>query len=54
MSHHNGDDLPIELTMDEKLLAALLQANVDLLETLKQYEDLERVAMERKAESRSS
>ena len=39
--------------MEEKLLAALLQANAELVEALKQYEDLERVAMERKAESRS-
>ena len=45
--------MPIELTMEEKLLAALLQANAELVEALKQYEDLERVAMERKAESRS-
>lgn len=51
--HHDGDDLPIELTVEEKLLAALLQANAELVEALKQYEDLERVAMERKAESRS-
>lgn len=51
--HHDGDDLPIEQTVEEKLLAALLQANAELVEALKQYEDLERVAMERKAESRS-
>ncbi|EDR09699.1 uncharacterized protein LACBIDRAFT_319062 [Laccaria bicolor S238N-H82] len=43
--HHNGNDLPIELTM-EKFLAALLQANAELVEALKQYEDLEKVAME--------
>jgi len=39
--------------MEEKLLAALLAANAELMEALKQYDDLERVAMERKAESRS-
>ena len=30
--HHNGDELPIELTMEEKLLAALLQANAELVD----------------------
>ncbi|TFK37648.1 hypothetical protein BDQ12DRAFT_151185 [Crucibulum laeve] len=44
---------PVELTAEEKLLAALLAANAELIEALNQYEDLERVAMERKAEDRS-
>ena len=38
--HHNGNDLVIEPTM-EKLLVALLQVNAELVEALKQYEDLE-------------
>ncbi|KAF8961590.1 hypothetical protein BDZ97DRAFT_1190000 [Flammula alnicola] len=46
-------DPPVELTIEEQLLAALLAANAELMEALKQYEDLERVAMERKAEDRS-
>ncbi|KAF9556442.1 hypothetical protein CPC08DRAFT_820448 [Agrocybe pediades] len=40
-------------TIEEKLLAALLAANAELMEAIKQHDDLERVAMERKAESRS-
>lgn len=43
----------MELTVEEKLLAALLGANAELLEALTLYEDLERVAEERKAEDRS-
>lgn len=39
--------------MEEDLLAALLAANAELVEALKQYEDLERVALERQAEDRS-
>ena len=39
--------------MEEKLLAALLAANAELIEALQQYDDLERVGMERKAEDRS-
>ncbi|KAF9460486.1 hypothetical protein BDZ94DRAFT_1266034 [Collybia nuda] len=49
----HGEDSPIELTTEEQLLADLLEANEDLLEAIKQYNDLERVAMERKAEDRS-
>jgi len=44
---------PVELTMEEKLLAALLGANAELLEALKQWEDLNRIAIERKVEDRS-
>ncbi|KAJ8083207.1 hypothetical protein PM082_009079 [Marasmius tenuissimus] len=40
-------------TTEEKLLADLLSANEELLGALGQYEDLERVAMERKAEEDS-
>ncbi|KAF8797720.1 hypothetical protein BYT27DRAFT_7204130 [Phlegmacium glaucopus] len=45
--------VPVEQTMEEKLLAALLVANADLMEALQQYEDLQRVALERKTEERS-
>jgi len=45
--------VPVEQTVEEKLLAALLMANADLMEAFRQYEDLERVAMERKTEERS-
>ncbi|KAF5392013.1 hypothetical protein D9757_003340 [Collybiopsis confluens] len=47
-------DSPIdEQTIEEKLLAALLEANGDLLSALGQYDDLDRVAQERKAEEKS-
>ncbi|KJA13530.1 hypothetical protein HYPSUDRAFT_122179, partial [Hypholoma sublateritium FD-334 SS-4] len=49
----DGGDSPTELTIEEQLLAALLGANAELMEALQQYEDMERVAMERKAEDRS-
>jgi len=42
-----------EQTVEENLLAALLVANAELIAALKQYEDLERVAIERKTEERS-
>lgn len=48
-----GEDPPVQLTTEETLLAALLAANAELIEALKQYDDMERVAMERKAEDRS-
>ena len=40
-------------TVEEQLLAALLGANEELLEALRQYDDLERVGIERDAEERS-
>ncbi|KAF8990264.1 hypothetical protein BDQ17DRAFT_1433919 [Cyathus striatus] len=43
----------IEQTTEEKLLDALLAANEELVSALNQYDDLKRVAMERKAEDRS-
>jgi hypothetical protein len=43
----------VEQTVEEGLLAALLGANADLMEALKQYDDLERVAIERQTEERS-
>jgi hypothetical protein len=39
--------------MEEKLLAALLAANAELLEVLRQWEDLHRLAIERRVEDRS-
>ncbi|KAG7095922.1 hypothetical protein E1B28_006606 [Marasmius oreades] len=47
-----GQDVEEETT-EEKLLGDLLAANEELMSALKQYEDLERVAMERKAEEES-
>lgn len=44
------DEAPTESTVEEELLAALLVANGALLEALRSYEDLERVAVERQAE----
>lgn len=49
----SGNESPVAVTVEEELLAALLAANAELIEALQQYEDLERVAMERKAELRS-
>lgn len=48
----NGDVR--ETTKEEQLLAAILAANEELLEALKQYDDMDRVAMERKVEYRSA
>ena len=45
--------MPSEQTTEEKLLEALLLANAELVDALSQYEDMERVAMERKAEDLS-
>ena len=50
---NDGPNSPVELTIEEKLLAALLAANAELLEVLKQWEDLHRLAIERKVEDRS-
>ena len=41
------------LTTEEKLLAAILASNEELLEALRQYDDLERVGIERDAGERS-
>jgi hypothetical protein len=41
------------LTTEEKLLAALLAANAELLEVLRQWDDLDRLAIEQKVEDRS-
>jgi hypothetical protein len=42
-----------EATKEQQLLDAILAANGELLEALQQYEDMDRVATERKAEYRS-
>ncbi|KAE9403811.1 hypothetical protein BT96DRAFT_917357 [Gymnopus androsaceus JB14] len=49
-----GRESPVdEQTIEEKLLAALLEANGELLAALVQYDDLQRVAIERKTEEKS-
>ncbi|KAG6882281.1 hypothetical protein C0995_015216, partial [Termitomyces sp. Mi166 len=40
----------LEQTKREKLLASLLSANAELMDALQQYDDLERVAIERMTE----
>lgn len=50
---NDGANSPIEVTTEEKLLAALLAANAELLEVLKQWEDLHHLAIERKIEDLS-
>jgi hypothetical protein len=44
------EEAPHELTVEEDLLAALLESNEALLEALRVYDDLERLAVEREAE----
>ncbi|KAI6123088.1 hypothetical protein EV401DRAFT_1858317 [Pisolithus croceorrhizus] len=51
--HAGPDETPSELTMEEELLAALLDANEALFGALNMYEDLARVAVERATEERS-
>ncbi|KXN86675.1 TOM1-like protein 2 [Leucoagaricus sp. SymC.cos] len=48
-----GDEDTQELTIEQQLLDAILATNEELVEVLKQYEDMDRVAIERKAEYRS-
>ena len=50
---HDRPTSPVELTIEEKLLDALLAANEELLQVLKQWDDLHRLAIERKVEDRS-
>ncbi|EPQ55785.1 hypothetical protein GLOTRDRAFT_60574 [Gloeophyllum trabeum ATCC 11539] len=47
------DEEPAAPTPEEQLLAALLEANEELQEALRLYDDLERVGLERQAEERS-
>ena len=44
---------PVELTTEEQLLAALLEANETLLSVLRVYDDVERIGQERETEERS-
>ena len=48
-----GEEIPQEQTIEEKLLEALLVANAGLVDVLSQYDDMEKVAMEHKAEDLS-
>ena len=47
------EDASDELTTEEKLLAALLDANEALISALRMYDDLARVAAERATEEKS-
>lgn len=47
------EDAPDELTAEEELLAALLDANEALMAALQMYDDLARVATERATEEKS-
>jgi hypothetical protein len=49
----DGRRASVDQTVEENLLASLLAANADLIEALKQYDDLERVAIERQTEELS-
>jgi len=47
------EDAPNQLTVEEELLAALLDANEALVAALRMYDDLARVATERATEEKS-
>lgn len=49
----NTEDVPDQLTVEEELLAALLDANEALVGALRIYDDLARVATERATEEKS-
>ncbi|TRM68626.1 hypothetical protein BD626DRAFT_482304 [Schizophyllum amplum] len=49
----SAETQPNEQTVEERLLAALLAANGELVEALNQYDDMKRIAQERKVEKRS-
>lgn len=51
--HANTEDVPDELTVEEELLAALLDAHEALVGALGMYDDLARVATERATEEKS-
>ena len=51
-AHGHGNDTK-EMTAEENLLAALLAANAEIIDALQQYDDLERVGMEREAQELS-
>jgi len=43
----------VELTLEEQLLGALLEANESLTSVLRMYDDIERIGIEREALERS-
>jgi hypothetical protein len=47
------DESPIELTAEEKLLGALLEANEALTSVLRMHDDIEQIGIERQALERS-
>jgi hypothetical protein len=49
----SGEDSPVELTAEEKLLGAILEANEALTSVLRMYDDIERIGIEREALERS-
>ncbi|KIJ18196.1 hypothetical protein PAXINDRAFT_167451 [Paxillus involutus ATCC 200175] len=53
LSVANAEDVPDKLTVEEELLAALLDANVALMSSLQMYDDLARVAVEKATEEKS-
>ncbi|KAI0299014.1 hypothetical protein B0F90DRAFT_1810761 [Multifurca ochricompacta] len=49
----NGEESPVELTHEEQLLGALLEANEALTSVLRVYDDIERIGIERETMERS-
>jgi hypothetical protein len=49
----NGEDSPVELTAEEQLLGSLLEANEALTSVLRDYDDIERIGIERETLERS-
>ncbi|KAI0270754.1 hypothetical protein BC834DRAFT_863090 [Gloeopeniophorella convolvens] len=49
----NEEDQPVELTAEEHLLGALLEANEALTSVLRMYDDIERIGLERETLERS-
>ena len=43
----SGEESPVELTPEEQLLGALLEANEALTSVLRVYDDIERIGIER-------
>ena len=52
-SIENNGNSPVELTTEEQLLGALLEANGALLSVLRDYDDIERIDIERDTLERS-
>lgn len=49
----SGEESPVELTPEEQLLGALLEANEALTSVLRVYDDIERIGIERETVERS-